>query len=133
MNDFVLTAPGRSPEELQQGRSLIDKITDLAIERRKRRVKLEAWSFRIPIDLHHELRELAKDVDPVAMSEITVGLLQIYVPLMRAAVSKPKEEAISREKQELTALVGRLTELLGAQGISLPASRLDPGPGRRRP
>jgi len=67
------------------------------------------------------------------MSEITVGLLQTYVLLMRAAVSKPKEAGLSPDKQELTALGGRLTELFGAQGISLSAHRLDPGPGKRSP
>ncbi|HTF71240.1 MAG TPA: hypothetical protein VK638_52095, partial [Edaphobacter sp.] len=111
MDDFQLSPKGPTIEDIRKGRELIDNISRRAIRRRRQRPKLEAWSFRIPMDLHNDLRELSKEIDPVAMSEITVGLLEIYLPRMRAAVSKPKQETASPEKQELTAIV---TEVVSA-------------------
>jgi hypothetical protein len=122
MDDFRLSPKGPTIEDIRQGRELIDNISRRAGRRRRQRPKLEAWSFRIPMDLHNDLRDLAKDIDPIAMSEITVGLLEIYVPLMRAAVSKPKQEAASPEKQELTAIVTEVVSALLERrgGVSTP-------------
>jgi hypothetical protein len=83
-------------------------------------VKLEAWSFRIPIKLHDDLRRLSQEYSKthpeLAMSEIVVGLLQLYVPVMLASCAAP-ERTESPQQAELRSILGRLTEILGPQGI----------------
>jgi hypothetical protein len=50
------------------------------------------------------------------MSEIVVGLLQLYLPVMLASCAKP-EPAESPQHAELRNILGRLTEILGPHGI----------------
>jgi len=123
-DDYQLTAP-TSPkiftqDELAKGRDLLERVSKLAVQRQRSRVKLEAWSFRIPIKLHDDLRKLSKEYSKarpeLAMSEIVVGLLQLYVPVMLASCAEP-ERAESPQQAELRSILGRLTEILGPQGM----------------
>jgi hypothetical protein len=123
-DEYQLTAPTSAKtftqDELAKGRDLLDRVSRLAVQRQRSRVKLEAWSFRIPIKLHDDLRRLSKEYSKthpeLAMSEIVVGLLQVYVPVMLASCAAP-EQTESPQQAELRSILGRLTEILGPQGI----------------
>lgn len=108
---FQLTPPTLT--DVQKAEALISKITELAHQRRRRRPKLEAWSFRIEIGLHNDLKDASKKLEPLAMSDIVNGLLHLYLPAIlgnrkgREAGSKPaaRDERISEILGELQQLV----------------------------
>ena len=114
---FQLKSPGPTPGELAQAEDLITRITSLSFERRRKRPKLEAWSFRIPIKLHSDLGELSRELDPVAMSDIINGLLEIYLPLMLAVRRGAGKPAAGQD--QMTTLLSQLMDLVKTQGAKV--------------
>jgi hypothetical protein len=111
---FELTKTGPALSELIHGEDLIRRITASANSRRQRRPVLVAWSFRCEKSLHSDLQDAAKKLDPVAMSDIVNGLLEMFLPMILAQRTSPGEKVLADpdDRAKLTEILGSLTDLL---------------------
>jgi hypothetical protein len=82
MPDFTLTSPGPDIDAVRQAETLRSQLMKLAAQRRMRRPTLVAWSFRMENQLHHDLQAAAKALEPMSMTEIVHGLIDIMLPVL---------------------------------------------------
>lgn len=115
---FELTKPGPPLATLVQGEELIRLITSSAHSRRRRRPVLTAWSFRIEKQLHADLQDAADKLDPLGMSDIVNGLLEVFLPVIRAQRATAGEKVLADpgQRQQLAGLLQSLTTLLQKGG-----------------
>lgn len=108
----------QSAPDLIQGEELIRKITASANSRRQRRPVLVAWSFRVEKSLHSDLQKAAGKLNPVAMSDIVNGLLEIFLPTILAQRASPGEKLLSdpSQRSQLASLLESLSGLLQKGG-----------------
>jgi hypothetical protein len=50
---------------------------------------LEAWSFRIEESLHEDLKKASGKLDPLAMSDVVNGLLEVFLLVLLAQRQSP--------------------------------------------
>jgi hypothetical protein len=98
-----------------EAEELVRRITALTHTRRQKRPILEAWSFRIEKRLHDDLKRAGRRLDPVAMSDIINGLLEIFLPLLLAQRTRPEETAGDKDREALVQLLAQAQKLLDKQ------------------
>ena len=118
---FELTKHSPPLADLINGEELIRKITVLANSRRQRRPVLVAWSFRCEQTLHAKLQQAADKLDPIAMSDIVNGLLELFLPTILAQRASVGERVLADpdQRQQLATLLESLTGLL-QKGADVP-------------
>jgi hypothetical protein len=92
---FELTAPGPALADMQKGDELLQRITQLGMRRRVNRPTLVAWSFRIEKSLHAKLQKAGEKIDPLGMSDIVNGLLEVFLPVLLAQKAGVAENLVN--------------------------------------
>ena len=111
---FELKPAGPTIADLVSGEEVIRRIVKSANSRRNRRPVLEAWSFRIEKSLHVELKRASDKLEPLAMSDVVNGLLEVFLPVILAQRQSPGDKVLKDPDQraELTGILESLTKLL---------------------
>lgn len=114
---FELTKPGPTLAEMVKREELIDRIKVLANLRKQRRPTLEAWSFRIEKRLHQDLKLAGRQLEPVAMSDVVNGLLELFLPIILAQRAKPGATLDTNQRAQITGLLKQLSGLIDGQSL----------------
>ncbi len=99
---FELKPSGPTVNDLVSGEELIRRLIKSANSRRNRRPVLEAWSFRIEKGLHVDLQRASDKLDPLAMSDIVNGLLEVFLPVLLAQRESPGDKVLKDQTRELS-------------------------------